>query len=165
MLPKRPTTRQRLRDCQGHILAVWPLTHYYTAGPIDVKTYTTGSVSTVPTRCLSPPRIDLPGFADGWGGYRVVHYDQSTDPKLSFHIGRRHTSRTTSRTCRFGPETPFQAATHSENPETQHALYRLQQCVCWPRGSLGSGPQLGSCLGSLGRRPRGRSRPLTAAAA
>ena len=95
----------------------------------------------------------------------MVHYDQSTDTKLSFHIGRRHTSRTTSRTCRFGPETPFQAATHSENPETQHALYRLQQCVCWPRGSLGSGPQLGSCLGSLGRRPRGRSRPLTAAAA
>ena len=95
----------------------------------------------------------------------MVHYDQSTDPKLNFHIGRRHTSRTTSRTCRFGPETPFQAATHSENPETQHALYRLQQCVCWPRGSLGSGPQLGSCLGSLGRRPRGRSRPLTAAAA
>ena len=112
-----------------------------------------------------PLAIDLPGFADGWGGYRVVHYDQSTDPKLNFHIGRRHTSRTTSRTCRFGPETPFQAATHSKNPETQHALYRLQQCVCWPRGSLGSGPQLGSCLGSLGRRPRGRSRPLTAAAA
>ena len=81
----------------------------------------------------------------------MVHYDQSTDPKLNFHIGRRHTSRTTSRTCRFGPETPFQAATHSENPETQYALYRLQQCVCWPRGSLGSGPQLrATALPALG---------------
>ena len=83
----------------------------------------------------------------------MVHYDQSTDPKLNFHIGRRHTSRTTSRTCRFGPKTPFQAATHSENPETQYALYRLHQQVCWSRGSLRSGPQLGSCYSSLWRRP------------
>ena len=104
---------------------------------------------------FNPLAIDLPGFADGWGGYRVVHYDQSTDPKLNFHIGRRHTSRTTSRTCRFGPETPFQAATHPENLETQNTLYRLQQRVCWSMGSLGSGPQPGSSCGSRRQRRRG----------
>ena len=85
----------------------------------------------------------------------MVHYDQSTDPKLNFHIGRRHTSRTTSRTCLFGPETPFQAATHPENLETQNTLYRLQQRVCWSMGSLGSGPQPGSSCGSRRQRRRG----------
>ena len=52
----------------------------------------------------------------------------------------------------FRPRDAFsEAATHSVNPETQHALYRLQQCVCWPRGSLwGRAASWAAALAALG---------------
>ena len=48
--------------------------------------------------------IDLTGFAGGWEGYGVVHYDHSTDTKLNIDIGRHYKSRTTSQTWLLGPD-------------------------------------------------------------